>query len=320
MSISQISIRERFQGGLIGAVVGDALGVPVEFLSRELVRQRPVTAMRGYGTHRQPPGTWSDDSSLLLCTLDSLIECGGFAPVDLADRFVRWQSKGLWTPYGDVFDIGMSTAGAISYLARGYPPEEVGGDDELNNGNGSLMRILPMALWYAHLPYEEMVTFAQRASSLTHRHPRSLMACGFYCILVQELLQGTEKSLALNRAIDAFQQIYQQTPFLEERKHFVVIESGDLGEMPEADISSSGYVVHTLIASIWCLLTTESLTDAVLKAVNLGSDTDTTGSVTGGLAGIYYGEAQIPDDWKSALARSEDVFALFAKFVAALPG
>jgi ADP-ribosylglycohydrolase len=139
-------------GALWGALVGDALGVPVEFQSRGAVQKNPVTGMRGFGTHNQPPGTWSDDSSLMLCTVDSLVSCDCFDSEDLGDRFVRWKAKGYWTPQGRVFDIGIATAESLSRIAMGVPPEEAGGIDEYSNGNGSLMRILPIALWFSRAP------------------------------------------------------------------------------------------------------------------------------------------------------------------------
>src|SRR3954447_14292632 len=128
-----ITREQRVLGALWGALSGDALGVPVEFLSRETVQKNPVREMRGFGTHNQPPGTWSDDSSLLLCTAESLVECHGLDPADLGRRFVRWEREGYWTPYGKIFDIGIATSHALARLAAGTPPEKAGGADEYSN-------------------------------------------------------------------------------------------------------------------------------------------------------------------------------------------
>ena len=313
--MKQITDEQHVLGALWGSLVGDALGVPVEFLSREAVRQNPVTGMRGFGTHHQPPGTWSDDSSLLLCTAESLAACGGFDPVDLGQRFVRWESEGHWTPHGRVFDIGIATSQALSRLARGTPPEAAGGADEYSNGNGPLMRIAPVALWFSDCAPAELAECAQRASSLTHRHPRSQMACALYCLLVRELLAGAASEEALQAALKTFAQLYEQPPFVAERLHFQLLEAGDLRRRPESEIGSSGYVMHTLTASAWCLLTSSSFEETVLKAVNLGGDTDTTGTVAGGLAGALYGSEAIPAEWKAALARHDDVAALFDRFL-----
>jgi ADP-ribosylglycohydrolase len=312
--MSAPSQEARLAGAFWGALAGDALGVPVEFQDRETLRKNPVTAMRGFGTHRQPAGTWSDDSSLLLCTVDSLAACGQFDPADLGRRFVRWERDGYWTPHGVVFDIGIATSHAISDLARRTPPEEAGGADVQSNGNGSLMRILPIALWFRAAPDAELATLAQRASSLTHRHPRSQMACALYCLLVRELLTGTAPADALRTALQAFGRVFVQPPFLAERRHFQMIERGNIAEAAERDVASSGYVIHTLTASVWCLLTSASFEETVLKAVNLGSDTDTTGTVAGGLAGARYGLGSIPAAWKNHLARHDDIAALFAQF------
>jgi ADP-ribosylglycohydrolase len=311
--------KDQIHGALWGAVVGDALGVPVEFQSRQSLRTNPVTGMRGFGTHGQPAGTWSDDSSLLLCTVDSLVSCRGFNPADLGQRFVRWESFGYWTPHGDVFDVGMATFQAISHLAHGMSPEEAGGTDEYSNGNGSLMRILPMAIWFRESPDEELAVYARRASSLTHRHARSQMACALYCLMIKKLLDGASAEEAFEDARKSFGRIYASVPFAQERSHFQFLETGRLSNATEMEINSSGYVMHTLTAGIWCLLTSKSFEETVLKAVNLGGDTDTTGCVAGGLAGACYGAESIPEIWKATVAREQALAALFTQFTEAAP-
>jgi ADP-ribosylglycohydrolase len=313
--MSRISRTQRKLGALWGALAGDALGVPVEFLSREAVRKNPVHSMRGFGTHNQPPGTWSDDSSLLLCTVESLTQSDGLNTTDLGQRFVRWESAGHWTPHGRVFDIGIATSQALSRLAMGIPPEESGGSDEQSNGNGSLMRIIPVALWFDDLAPKDLAAAAHRASALTHRHPRAQMACALYCLIVRELVGGATAEDAFHAGLKVFAEIYDQPPFVAERGHFQLLEAGRLGSRPESEIGSSGYVIDTLAASIWCLLTSKSFEETVLKAVNLGGDTDTTGTVAGGLAGAYYGVEAIPTAWKEALARHDDIDLLFERFL-----
>ena len=223
--------------GIMGLAVGDALGVPVEFESRENLRNNPVKGMMGYGTYNQPEGTWSDDTSLTLCLLEALIE-REYKVTSLANKFVKWYQKAEYTATGKMFDIGRSTYDAINRIISGINPVDAGGKSEYDNGNGSLMRILPLA---------------------------------FY--LKDE----------------------------EELKYFNRVLSGDIYKLDESEIKSSGYVIDTLEAALWCVLTTNSYKEAVLKAVNLGQDTDTVGAVTGGLVDIYYGMDQIPNEWIVAI-------------------
>lgn len=307
------SIRNRIYGGLWGAIIGDALGVPVEFTSRQERRRDPVTGMRGYGTHSQPSGTWSDDSSLLLCTVEAL--CGEYSPKHLVGLFLAWQEYGYWTPHGAVFDIGGATSTALSRLRHGISPEEAGSVDEHDNGNGSLMRILPVALRYTNTPLAEMLNMAHRISSLTHRHPRSQMACGLYCCMARGLLDGLSPQQAYRFMIEQGQRYYTDAPFHAESPHFTRVMDNAIADLPEAAISSGGYAIHTLEASLWYLLTTCSFESAVLAAINLADDADTTGCVTGGLAGLTYGFPAIQPSWIEALVLREEIGQLFTRFL-----
>jgi ADP-ribosylglycohydrolase len=301
--------------GLLGLCVGDALGVPVEFKSRDELKRDPVTDMIGNGTHHQPPGTWSDDSSLTFCLAESL--CHAIDLHDLAERFCRWNDDGYWAPYGSVFDIGITTREAIFRLKHGIEPIEAGGNDENSNGNGSLMRILPLAYvvrnWKSP---DQKYTLTHNVSALTHAHPRSQMACAIYIDMVLHLLQGASPRVAyeaVKRDIPAY---YQQKPYSHEFPHFSAILQDNIAEYQEAEIQSSGYVVHTLEASFWCLLNSSSYAETILKAVNLGGDTDTTGAVAGGLAGIYYGAGKIPTSWLEQIARKDDIVNLARRLYA----
>jgi ADP-ribosylglycohydrolase len=302
----------RILGGLWGAIVGDALGVPVEFTSREERKRDPVTDLRGFGAHHQPPGTWSDDSSLTLCTVESLID--RFDLNDIGQRFVSWYLEGYWTPWGKVFDIGGTTRRAIDRLAQGVDSEQAGDNDVDCNGNGSLMRVLPVSLRFADAPMNELLSCAHLTSSLTHRHLRSQMACGFYCLIAVSLLHGLAPLDAYTYAIETGAEAYGRLPHAPELRHFDNLLSGSIHQLPEFRINSGFYVIDTLEASLWCLINSSSFEEAVLKAVNLGGDTDTTGCVTGGLAGIYYGIGSIPRNWMEQLARAREIEILFAHF------
>jgi ADP-ribosyl-[dinitrogen reductase] hydrolase len=309
--------KNRILGGLRGAVVGDVLGVPVESLGREERKADPVTDLREYGVSGRPKGTWSDDSSLMLCTVESLIE--GFNTYRMGQLFSRWLNQGHWTPWGRAFGVGRTTRASITRMTTGSLPESAGGTDESDNGNGSLMRILPVGVYFAALSPSEIIEYAHRASSLTHRHPRSAIACGFYCLMVSSLLRGNNPDSAYREAIrDALRAYDDRQPYVDEFPHFARLLSGWIGGLEEGRVESGGYVIHTLEAAVWCLLTTNTFKEAVLKAINLGGDADTTGAVTGGLAGIWYGSDAIPEEWISATARKDDIEALFGKFLAAL--
>jgi ADP-ribosyl-[dinitrogen reductase] hydrolase len=302
---------QRVLGGLYGSLVGDALGVPVEFQHRDARRLDPVLGMRAFGVHDQPAGTWSDDGALLLCSVESFVE-KGFDMQDLGLRFYRWISSGLWTATGEVFDIGNTTSDALNRIRRGVPAEEAGGKDAYSNGNGSLMRILPVALASARLSDAEFVSRLQRASCVTHAHLRSQMACAFHGLITRGLLHGMTPIAALGSARAVFGSMFDAR---SEIAVFRDLLHADLAAFSEPEIRSGGYVMETLTASLWCLLTTENFADCVLKAVNLGSDTDTTGCVAGGLAGALYGVGAIPSEWIDALPRKVELAALFNAFI-----
>lgn len=305
-----MSYNQYIKDALFGVAVGDALGVPVEFMSRDRLTENPVTGMIGYGTHGQPAGTWSDDSSLTFCLADML--CGEYDLQHLATRFISWRFGAYWTPRGSVFDIGIATSEAIWRLRQGASPVLAGGNDEYSNGNGSLMRILPLLFYIKDMPMEERYRHTAEVSSLTHRHQRSINGCFIYLEMALAILQGQTPE-------QAYQTICQTIPpFLQndEVSHYERILSGKLRECTAADIRGSGYVVSSLEASIWCLLHTSTYADAVLSAVNLGEDTDTTGAVTGGLAGLTYGWASIPADWVNVLAKRDAIDVLIANLQA----
>ncbi|RZL10689.1 MAG: ADP-ribosylglycohydrolase family protein [Hymenobacter sp.] len=314
------------RAALLGVAVGDALGVPVEFIARAARQADPVTGLRGYGTHHQPPGTWSDDSSLTFCLAETLAT-HGHNVVDAASRFVRWQDEGYWTAHGRVFDIGIATAEALQRVRRGVAPLQAGGKDEYSNGNGSLMRILPLVFSTKAQSIAQRFHSVREISSITHAHIRSVMACFIYIEMARQLLSGLaigEAFAAMQRIVNEFFQAEAIGSELEIRQFHRLLEQpyGDylikpLVDYAEEEIKSSGYVVHTLEAALWCLLKHATYAATVLAAVNLGDDTDTTGAVAGGLAGLAYGEAGIPAEWLAGLARRADIEDLAQRLAAA---
>ncbi|MBH8572622.1 ADP-ribosylglycohydrolase family protein [Nostocaceae cyanobacterium CENA369] len=302
--------------GLMGLCVGDALGVPVEFTSRAERVKSPVTSMLGYGTWDVPAGTWSDDSSLTFCLVDSL--CEGFSLDAIARSFWRWYNDGYWTPQGEVFDIGNTTFLAIVNWKQGIPPLKAGGTGENSNGNGSLMRILPMAYCHKSLTFSELILRVHQVSCITHAHLRSQMACGIYISIAEELLKGANPQAAYLEGLNKIQSLYSADEYLLEKPHFDRVFSGEIANLSVEEINSGGYVIDTLEASLWCLLNSSSYSEAVLKAVNLGGDTDTTAAVTGGLAGIYYGVENIPQAWIDQIACKDNIVKLATSFAAAV--
>ncbi|MCB9306971.1 MAG: ADP-ribosylglycohydrolase family protein [Lewinellaceae bacterium] len=301
------------RGGILGLVVGDALGVPVESVSREALRREPVTGMRGYGTYHQPPGTWSDDSSLTLCTADAL--CEGYDPERIARRFVDWLYGNAWTAHGDVFDVGITSAEAIGRLQHGVPHHRAGASGEFSNGNGSLMRILPLAFYLRHSDRAGWFEPVREVSAITHAHLRSGLACLYYVHFAVHLCAGAAPEAAYRRSNEDFQAALRRHDIPgDEAAHLSRILDGGIDRLAEHDISSTGYVIHTLEASLWCLLHATSYRETVLRAVNLGHDADSTAAVAGGLAGIAFGHRDIPEEWLAQIAGLDRIEALIARF------
>ncbi|SDQ44645.1 ADP-ribosylglycohydrolase [Chryseobacterium soldanellicola] len=301
------------KAGIFGVCIGDALGVPVEFRSREQLKRSPVTKMRALGTHHQPAGTWSDDSSLALCLAESL--CQGYDIEDVALKFLQWYNAEIWTPHGRIFDIGIATRQAIYKISKGYTPQLCGGTSEFDNGNGSLMRILPLLFYMKNLSIEQRFDRVKEISSITHAHIRSVISCFIYMEFLLEILNGAEKFEAYQKMKSTVKYFLDNNPICSQNEmdKFERILNNNIFEYEEDKIGSSGYVLHSLEASLWCFLNSESYSEAVLKAVNLGEDTDTTGAITGGIAGIYYGFENIPEEWIAELVRKDDIENLCSK-------
>ncbi|MDR1956348.1 MAG: ADP-ribosylglycohydrolase family protein [Treponema sp.] len=297
---------------LLGLAVGDALGVPVEFRPRGSFR---VTGMQGYGTHNQPPGTWSDDTSLTLCLADSLAR--GFSLGDLARNFIRWHDEGAFTAHGTGFDIGIATSKAIRRLKAGIAPEEAGCTQVNENGNGSLMRIAPLVFYLADRPEAERFSITKAVSSITHAHTWSVAACFLYLEYLRKLLGGMDRNTAYRELQGDFPEGTSAIGGNTLDKFSRMLRT-DISTLPESAVKSGGFVVDTLEAAFWCFLSTDSYQSAVLKAVNLGDDTDTTAAVTGALAGLTYGITAIPPVWLESLAGYGEILRLSGAMAEAL--
>lgn len=295
------------KSALLGVATGDALGVPVEFRSRDELKANPVTNMRAYGSHQQPAGTWSDDSSMTFCLCETLLK--GYDLQDLANRFINWREHGYWSAHGRVFDIGIATNSAIRFLSQGALPTTAGFDTEDSNGNGSLMRILPLLFYIKDMDIQQRFEHVRDVSSLTHRHIRSIACCFIYIETARNILLGNQKLEAYHNARISTANFFRAHNILNEREEGILaaILDGSIITKPIEEIHGTGYVVRTLEAALWILVNTNSYAAAVLTAVNLGNDTDTTAAVTGGLAGMLYGWEQIPVEWLNILAGKERI-------------
>lgn len=319
-----------------GVAVGDALGFPAQFEPRSERKRRPVVDMglyrdeygqiRSYGEGLT--GLWSDDTSLTLCLAESLLI--GFDLKDQAEKFVAWLDQGYMSARDRAFDVGMQTTESLAKVrtilnnGRYIELDNLASDaDEQSNGNGGLMRILPLLMFIKGLDLKHQFDLVRKASALTHPHIRSTLCCFLYLRMAEYITDETDK-------FTSFQKARRDTLELMDGLNCADTEFGalhrllkvDLGVLPEEEIDAGGYVVSSLEASIWCLLNTDSYRDAVLKAVNLGDDTDTTGAITGGLAALFYGEDSIPPDWIAKLKKPElfeDLISRYEDFSAAGP-
>ncbi|MBR3745681.1 MAG: ADP-ribosylglycohydrolase family protein [Selenomonadaceae bacterium] len=294
------------RGMLLGLAVGDALGVPVEFESRSRLKSEPVVGMRGGGSWGQSAGTWSDDTSLTIAAMESISRRGTIDFQDIMENFLHWYEHDAFTATGELFDIGNTTRGAIvRYSRKLLSPTKCGATESTSNGNGSLMRILPATTYLfatrgtiggdeLHLIHE--------FSSLTHAHAVSKIACGIYSLIAAQILIGKNFLEAFAVGMSDAKKFYGMD---DDFKHFTRLCDENFAALPESEIESSGYVVHTLEAAVWCLLNTADYRTLALKAVNLGGDTDTTAAVAGGLAGMIYGVDSIPVEWLDTLKRRD---------------
>lgn len=322
--MNDVSLQNRnlFLDGMFGLAVADALGVPYEFSSFEEMQESPCTDMIGYRCYNQPEGSWSDDTSMALCTADSL--CKGFDPDDMMKRFVLWKNKRQYTATGIVFDIGRTCSRAINKYTEGCPAELCGDSTIDGNGNGGLMRIFPVAL-YMHLTLgtdndhlEQFLEPIHIASSLTHAHEIGLICCGLFFLTLREWLQNTDPSKTLldiaQSAFEKGKRIYDHMggAFKEEmNREGQFTEPKNLFYRSPEELPSWGYVLNTWNIALWSLITTDNYRDCVLKAVNVGGDTDSNTAVAGALAGVIYGKESIPKEWILKL-KNKDLIELIS--------
>ncbi len=285
---------------LTAVALGDALGVPVETESRDHLFENPVDTMIGHQKFDVPAGTWSDDTSLSIASLVSLAQ--GFNLHDLMKRFSQWYHFGEYTPFGKAFNVGKTTKKAIKRFDSGTAPELCGGTEEMDNGSGALIRLMPLAFYvltdHRHDHFDDHVaSLVHRYTAITHRHPRSLVASGILINVIIRVIQNPNK-YAMLRAITEALDYYREKPaFKDQVSYFEQLSSMSFLRQSSSQIKSSGYVVDTLNAVFWCLMNSEQYFVAVKRAVNLGNDADTIGSITSMLASLLYAPVTFPTNW-----------------------
>lgn len=298
---------------IYGLAIGDALGVPIEFQSRENLKKHKVTKMLSFGTHNQPKGTWSDDTSLTLCLLDGINYKDHIIDTKIIKQnMINWYLKSYFTATNNRFDIGYTTALSIENMEKGYPIYSCGPSNLNSNGNGALMRISPLVLFLKDCKIDKRFEIVRKITSITHGHGINILGCHFYIEFMIEILNSPNmnKFLILDKTIQTFINFHKNSEFQEYLKYYdrllnKKIFKKEKNKYDKSIISSSGYIIDSLEASIFCFLTENSYKKAVIKAINLGKDTDTIGAITGSMSALYYGFNNIPKIWIKSLKNKE---------------
>ena len=301
----------KIKSAIYGFVIGDAMGVPIEFEDREKLMKSPVTNMLGYGSYDVPKGVWSDDTSMTLATMDSIIvNKNKLNYNDIADKFCEWINNAKYTATNEVFDIGTTTKYSLMrYWNNKIDATKCGGNAISENGNGSLMRMLPIACYcfYNKTEDNDIINIVRNTSSITHAHEISIIGCYMYVKYIIFILSNNNKteSYKLLQKID-YSIFNKDNINLYER-----IIKYDISKYSLDTIKSTGFVVDTLESALWVILNTESFNEAIIGSVNLGGDTDTIAAITGSIAGILYGYDSINEKWIKDIKNKE----LLSKYI-----
>ncbi|WP_066309462.1 ADP-ribosylglycohydrolase family protein [Bacillus sp. FJAT-29814] len=290
--------RDRFLGSLVGLAVGDCVGAAVEFSPPGTFA--PVTDMNGGGPFRLKPGEWTDDTSMALCLADSLIAGKGFNPEDQMQRYVRWFTEGYLSSINQCFDIGNATRDALSrFLKTGEPYS--GSKDPYSAGNGSIMRLAPVPLlWSDNM--EQAIYYSGESSKTTHQAEEAVDACLYFGALIAGAANGMEKDHLLART---FVELVESKIGRSLSPNIKEVAEGSFKHRQPPIITGSGYVVRSLEAALWAFYLTDDFKEGLLKVVNLGEDSDTTGAIYGQLAGAHYGISSIPTVWRGKIVQLE---------------
>ena len=286
---------ERYRGSLLGLAVGDAVGTTLEF--KPPGSFTPIEDMVGGGPFHLQPGQWTDDTSMALCLAESLIEQQGFNPVHQLQKYLQWYREGYLSSTGRCFDIGNTTIDGLRQFEKTQEPY-CGSTDPRSAGNGSIMRLAPVPLFYAKRPLEAIAKSAE-SSRTTHQATVAVEACRYLGALIVGAVNGVSREELLSKRYSPVPGYWEKNPLVEEIDEIAL---GSFKHRQPPEIQGSGYVVKSLEAALWAFYNSHSFREGCLLAVNLGDDADTTGAVYGQLAGAFYGESGIPESWRSQLA------------------
>jgi len=286
--------QDHARGALIGLAVGDALGTTLEFQSPGSFK--PIDDILGGGPFNLRPGEWTDDTSMALCLAASIIECNDFNPADQMNRYIRWRDEGYMSSNGRCFDIGNTVSNSLHEYQITKDPF-AGSADPYSAGNGSIMRLAPIPIAFANNP-QRAINLAAESSRTTHAAPTCLDACRFMTAVIIGALQGRTKNELLQPHFTPAPSAWENQPLTPEINKIAL---GSYKEKNPPEIKGTGFVVDSLEAALWAFHNSDDFKSGALLAVNLGDDADTTGAVFGQIAGAYYGEKTIPQNWKNAL-------------------
>ena len=301
-------IRDSF----LGFIVGDAFGVPYEGYQRQNLKKEKIGEMVGYKTHNEPPGSWSDDTSMTLATMDSVINNNGYDYEDIMKNFCCWYSNGEYTASGKLFDIGKITRTAILSYRSDENIKKCGQGNINDNGNGSLSRMLPIAVYtyYKSMSDDETYEIVKNCSSLTHSHKVAVLGCFIYVKFMQYIFSGKSIREAYEATIKY--RHYVEYAGIRATSYYVKLLTKNIDKMNADDISTSGFILDTLQAVFWVALNSRSYEESIINSVKLGRDADTTCALVGSITGFVYGD--IPDRWTDKIKKKDYILDMIDKY------
>lgn len=303
---------------LMGIAVGDAMGVPYEFMTEEELKDESLDEMKGYGTYDQPPGSFSDDSSMTFCLVESLIKKESVK--ETAQQFIKWKNEAYWTANDETFDIGITTDIALSKIENGIAIDKAAPNDERSNGNGALMRVMPLAFYVEGLTMDEKFALVEKYAGITHGHLRSHMAClilvEYAALLIKWVKENgwgmkdkrRKMEFHARATTQAANYFHSNERFKDEIHHFLPFIEARPGTINA--IKNSGYVVHSLELALYSFLKYNRYEMTIKRAIWFGGDTDTNASIAGGLSALYYGMNNIPERWRNNLLKKDEILDL----------